>query len=109
MATDDHYAFFHAATAAVCSHLLPEEGLQACAHLLSEHMPVGRMYLEVYEHEIGAIRSIATATVSQGKAMDMLVTMDETSVLCTVVAEKSMRPGQDFFPLGVHYIEKTLV
>ena len=78
MATDDHYAFFHAATAAVCSHLLPEEGLQACAHLLSEHMPVGRMYLEVYEHEIGAIRSIATATVSQGKAMDMLVPMDES-------------------------------
>jgi len=31
----------------------------------------------------------------------------ETSVLATVVAEKSAKPGVDFFPLTVHYQEKT--
>ena len=31
----------------------------------------------------------------------------ETSVLATVVAEKSPKPGLDFFPLTVHYQEKT--
>jgi polyribonucleotide nucleotidyltransferase len=31
----------------------------------------------------------------------------ETSVLATVVAEKSSRPGIDFFPLTVNYQEKT--
>jgi polyribonucleotide nucleotidyltransferase len=31
----------------------------------------------------------------------------ETSVLATVVAEKSAKPGLDFFPLTVHYQEKT--
>ncbi len=31
----------------------------------------------------------------------------ETSVLATVVAEKSPRPGVDFFPLTVNYQEKT--
>ena len=31
----------------------------------------------------------------------------ETSVLATVVAEKSARPGIDFFPLTVNYQEKT--
>ena len=37
----------------------------------------------------------------------VLVTYDETSVLCTVVGEKAPRPGLDFFPLTVHYVEKT--
>ncbi|MEM6834687.1 MAG: polyribonucleotide nucleotidyltransferase [Pseudomonadota bacterium] len=37
----------------------------------------------------------------------VLATMGETAVLCTVVAAKSVRPGQDFFPLTVNYQEKT--
>ncbi len=37
----------------------------------------------------------------------VLVTHGETVVLCTVVAERKVRPGQDFFPLTVHYQEKT--
>ncbi len=36
----------------------------------------------------------------------VLVTYGETSVLCTAVAERSAKPGQDFFPLSVHYQEK---
>ena len=37
----------------------------------------------------------------------VLVTHGGTTVLCTAVAEKKQRPGVDFFPLGVHYQEKT--
>ena len=33
--------------------------------------------------------------------------MDDTVVLATVVAKKETKPGQDFFPLTVDYIEKT--
>jgi polyribonucleotide nucleotidyltransferase len=33
--------------------------------------------------------------------------MDDTQVLVSVVGSKEMRPGQDFFPLSVDYIEKT--
>lgn len=33
--------------------------------------------------------------------------MGETVVLATVVAKKETKPGQDFFPLTVDYIEKT--
>jgi polyribonucleotide nucleotidyltransferase len=36
----------------------------------------------------------------------VLVTYGETSVLCTAVAARSAKPGQDFFPLSVHYQEK---
>ncbi len=37
----------------------------------------------------------------------VMVTYGETTVLCTATAARSMRPGQDFFPLTVHYQEKT--
>ncbi len=37
----------------------------------------------------------------------VVATYGETKVLCTVVGEKVQRPGLDFFPLGVHYQEKT--
>ncbi|WP_197569312.1 polyribonucleotide nucleotidyltransferase [Billgrantia diversa] len=49
--------------------------------------------------ETGRIARQATAAV--------LVTMDDTVVLCTVVAKKDIKPGQDFFPLAVFYQEKT--
>nr|WP_297461110.1 polyribonucleotide nucleotidyltransferase [uncultured Halomonas sp.] len=49
--------------------------------------------------ETGRIARQATGAVQ--------VTMDDTVVLCTVVARKEPKPGQDFFPLSVHYQEKT--
>src|SRR5271167_2386002 len=37
----------------------------------------------------------------------VLATWGETTVLATVVAARSAKPGQDFFPLTVHYQEKA--
>ena len=37
----------------------------------------------------------------------VLATLGETTVLCTAVGEHAPRPGLDFFPLTVHYQEKT--
>ncbi|MDX2100963.1 MAG: polyribonucleotide nucleotidyltransferase [Alphaproteobacteria bacterium] len=37
----------------------------------------------------------------------VLATYGETSVLCTVVFNKTAKPGVDFFPLTVNYQEKT--
>src|SRR5713101_863226 len=37
----------------------------------------------------------------------VLATYGETTVLCTAVAAKSAKAGQDFFPLTVNYQEKT--
>ena len=36
----------------------------------------------------------------------VLVTMGNTQVLCAVTGKKTLRPGQDFFPLTVNYQEK---
>src|ERR1700704_2118381 len=37
----------------------------------------------------------------------VMATYGETTVLCTAVANKQQKPGQDFFPLTVNYQEKT--
>ncbi|KAA5603740.1 polyribonucleotide nucleotidyltransferase [Roseospira marina] len=37
----------------------------------------------------------------------VLVSLGETTVLCTAVGDHAPRPGIDFFPLTVHYQEKT--
>src|SRR5881275_1012191 len=37
----------------------------------------------------------------------VVVSMDDTVVLCTVVAAKQAKPGQDFLPLTCDYVEKT--
>jgi len=51
--------------------------------------------------------TLETGRIARQATGSVLCSMDKTSVLCTVVAAKEMREGQDFFPLGVHYIEKT--
>jgi len=51
--------------------------------------------------------TLETGRIARQATGSVLCSIDKTSVLCTVVAAKDMKPGQDFFPLGVHYIEKS--
>ena len=48
-----------------------------------------------------------TAEIARQAHGAVLCTIDDTVVLATVVAKKSAKPGQDFFPLTVDYLEKT--
>jgi polyribonucleotide nucleotidyltransferase len=50
---------------------------------------------------------IETGRIARQATGAVLVTMDETTVLCTVVAEREAKPGQPFFPLSVFYQEKA--
>ena len=50
---------------------------------------------------------LETGKIARQADAAVLVTYGETTVLCTVVAEKSPKLGIDFFPLSVHYQEKT--
>jgi polyribonucleotide nucleotidyltransferase len=50
--------------------------------------------------------SIETGKVARQADGAVIVTYGETKVLCTVVSARSMREGQDFFPLTVNYAEK---
>ena len=51
--------------------------------------------------------TLETGRIARQATGSVLVTVENTTVLVTVVALKTAKPGQPFFPLGVHYIEKT--
>ena len=51
--------------------------------------------------------TLETGRIARQATGSVMVTMGSTSVLCTVVAEQKAKAGQAFFPLSVHYIEKT--
>jgi len=48
-----------------------------------------------------------TGEIARQASGAVLVNIDDTVVLATVVGSKSAKAGQDFFPLTVDYIEKT--
>jgi polyribonucleotide nucleotidyltransferase len=51
--------------------------------------------------------TLETGEIARQAGGAVVCTMDDTVVLATVVAAKDARPGQDFFPLTVDYVEKT--
>ncbi|MDE1151077.1 MAG: polyribonucleotide nucleotidyltransferase [Micavibrio sp.] len=50
--------------------------------------------------------TLETGRVARQADGAVMVTYGETTILCTAVAAKSAKEGQDFFPLSVHYQEK---
>src|ERR1700721_2968492 len=55
----------------------------------------------------GRTLTLETGRIARQADGSVLATYGETVVLATVVAEKSPKPGLDFFPLTVNYQEKT--
>ena len=51
--------------------------------------------------------TLETGEIARQSSGAVVVTMDDTVVLATVVAKTDAKAGQDFFPLTVDYIEKT--
>lgn len=51
--------------------------------------------------------TLETGRIARQATGAVLATMGEVSVLCTVVGAKDAKAGQDFFPLSVHYQEKS--
>ena len=51
--------------------------------------------------------TLETGEIARQSTGAVLVSMDDTVVLATVVAKSEAKAGQDFFPLTVDYIEKT--
>jgi len=51
--------------------------------------------------------TLETGRVARQATGAVLCSIDNTTVLCTVVGAREAKEGMDFFPLGVHYIEKA--
>ncbi|MBB3763216.1 polyribonucleotide nucleotidyltransferase [Sphingomicrobium lutaoense] len=54
----------------------------------------------------GKTLKLETGRIARQADGAVLATLGETVVLCAVTAAKSVKEGQDFFPLTVHYQEK---
>ena len=65
---------------------------------------------KVYRKEFdfaGKKVTLETGKIARQADGAVLATMGGTTVLCTVVGARSIKEGQDFFPLSVHYQEKA--
>jgi polyribonucleotide nucleotidyltransferase len=51
--------------------------------------------------------TLETGEIARQASGAVMASMDDTVVLATVVAKKDVKPGQDFFPLTVDYVEKS--
>ncbi len=51
--------------------------------------------------------TLETGEIARQASGSVLLNMDDTVVLASVVGARTAKPGQDFFPLTVDYIEKT--
>ncbi|WP_199103853.1 polyribonucleotide nucleotidyltransferase [Aquitalea sp. ASV11] len=51
--------------------------------------------------------TLETGEVARQASGSVIVSVDETVVLVAVVGGKNVKPGQDFFPLTVDYLERT--
>lgn len=50
---------------------------------------------------------LETGEIARQSSGAVIVNVEDTVILATVVGAKNAKPGQDFFPLTVDYIEKT--
>jgi polyribonucleotide nucleotidyltransferase len=51
--------------------------------------------------------TLETGEIARQAHGAVMVSLDDTCVLVTVVGRKEVKPGQDFFPLTVDYMERT--
>ncbi len=75
----------------------------------SDSSPKGKRMFDIYRKEIewgGRTLVLETGHVARQAGGAIMATYGDTTVLCTVVGAKSVKPGQDFFPLTVNYTEK---
>jgi len=67
----------------------------------------------MFEHHMVEIEwggrplTIETGKIARQADACVIATYGETTVMCAVVSDKAPKPGMDFFPLTVNYIEKA--
>src|SRR5689334_16769351 len=68
------------------------------------------MFENYYRKDIswgGQLLTLETGKVARQADGAVMARLGDTIVLCTVVGARSVKPGQDFFPLTVNYQEKA--
>jgi transcriptional regulator with GAF, ATPase, and Fis domain len=73
----DENDFFRSATMRICSSLDIEIAMWRTMQFLKDFIPADEMYLHLYEKGLGAMRTIAGATASEGKKMDRITPLPQ--------------------------------
>ena len=75
----DENEFFREATRRICSHLNIENAMHSCMEYLGPFIQADYMFLQIYEFELGAIRTIAKATSHEGVQLDQITALPGTA------------------------------
>jgi formate hydrogenlyase transcriptional activator len=71
----DENDFFRRATMQICGSLDIEIAMWHSIQYLKEFIPVDMMFLHLYERDLGAMRTIAKATASEGRKLDHITAL----------------------------------
>ena len=69
--------FFRQATLRICGNLEIEKALQSCLLLMQNVVPVDIIFLEYYDFNYGAMRTIAKVTSSECVKLDMITPLSD--------------------------------
>jgi hypothetical protein len=86
----DDNEFFRKATLRICGDLRIEKALCDFLRYMREFMPVDRMFLQIYEPTLGAMRTMASADVDSGQELDLLTPLPRAACAST---ESRARPS----------------
>ncbi len=75
----DDNEFFRHATLRICGDLRIEQAMRVGVRYLREVVPVDRIFLQVWEPGLGAMRTVATATADRGREVDLLTPLPESA------------------------------
>lgn len=75
----DENDFFRQAALRICGNLEIEEAMQTLLLLLKEVMPVTKIYLQYYDRDYHAMRTIAYAAETECSKLDLLTPLSKTS------------------------------
>ena len=89
----EKHQFFRQATLKICGNLEIEDALQTLLLFLTESMPASKVFMQYYDHDYSAMRTIAYASKSECQKLDLLTPLSETA------KEKAANPppGKDSF------------
>jgi polyribonucleotide nucleotidyltransferase len=74
--------------------------------MIGESMSLFNKVVKTFQWGNHTVR-METGEIARQASGAVLIDVDDTVVLATVVGAKNAKPGQDFFPLTVDYLEKT--
>ncbi len=83
-----------------------DSGVISQVQLIVERKDIVNPVIKTFEFGSQQV-TLETGRIARQADGAVLATMGDLAVLATVVGSRSMREGQDFFPLSVHYQEKT--